>query len=56
MHPPAPDVIEGVSAMQPTLASPDISNIYTGEPWWGGCGSNQRPADYEKYGPVHRAR
>ena len=23
---------------------------------WGGWGSNPRPADYEKYGPVHRAR
>src|SRR5690349_23627572 len=22
--------------------------------WWGGWGSNPRPADYEKYGPVHR--
>jgi hypothetical protein len=22
---------------------------------WGGWGSNPRPADYEKYGPVHRA-
>jgi len=21
---------------------------------WGGWGSNPRPADYEKYGPVHR--
>ena len=24
--------------------------------WWGGWGSNPRPADYEKYGPVHRVR
>ena len=24
--------------------------------WWGGWGSNPRPADYENYGPVHRAR
>jgi hypothetical protein len=23
---------------------------------WGGWGSNQRPADYEKYGFVHHAR
>jgi len=22
---------------------------------WGGWGSNPRPADHEKYGPVHRA-
>ena len=22
--------------------------------WWGGWGSNPRPADYEKYGPEHR--
>jgi hypothetical protein len=22
---------------------------------WGGWGSNPRPADYEKHGPVHRA-
>jgi hypothetical protein len=22
---------------------------------WGGWGSNPRPADYENYGPVHRA-
>ena len=24
--------------------------------WWGGWGSNPRPADYEKYGLMHRAR
>jgi hypothetical protein len=24
------------------------------EQWWGGWGSNPRPADYEKYGFVHR--
>jgi predicted nucleic acid-binding protein len=24
--------------------------------WWGGWGSNPRPADYEKYGLVHHAR
>ncbi len=23
--------------------------------WWGGWGSNPRPADYENYGPVHQA-
>jgi len=23
---------------------------------WGGWGSNPRPADYEKYGPVHHVR
>jgi len=22
--------------------------------WWGGWGSNPRPADYENYGPMHR--
>jgi len=24
--------------------------------WWGGWGSNPRPADYEKYGPALRVR
>jgi hypothetical protein len=42
--------------MQPTLAIPDISNFYTGEPWWGGWGSNPQPADYEKHGPTLRVR
>jgi hypothetical protein len=42
--------------MQPTLASRDISNVYTGENELGGWGSNSRPADYEKYGLVHHAR
>ena len=37
--------------MQLALASPDISNVYTGEPWWGGWGSNPRPADYESAHP-----
>jgi hypothetical protein len=40
--------------MQPTLANRDISNVCTDEPWWGGWGSNPRPADYENYGSVHR--
>jgi hypothetical protein len=39
--------------MQPTLASRDVSNVYTIEPRWG---SNPRPADYEKYGPSPRVR
>ena len=42
--------------MRPTLASPDVSNAYTGEPWWGGWGSNPRLADYEKYGLMQHAR
>ena len=24
--------------------------------WWGGWGSNPRPADYENYGHLHRVR
>ena len=47
-----PDVVESVSAMQPILASLDISNFYTVESRWGGCGSNPRSADYENYGPA----
>jgi hypothetical protein len=47
------DAIDGVSAMQPDS---DISNIYTSKSWLGGWGSNPRPADYEEYGPTHRAR
>jgi hypothetical protein len=52
-----PDVIEDVVVMQPIVASRDIPNVCTGEPWfwWGGWGSNPRPADYEKYSPVQRA-
>ena len=42
--------------MQPTVASRDISNVCTGESWWGGWGSNPRPADYEKPGPALRTR
>ncbi len=41
-----------VSAMQPTLANPGISNFQTGYSRWGGWGSNLRPADYENYGPA----
>jgi hypothetical protein len=54
MHRP-PDAIEGVRPMQLTLASPDISNVYTDGLKWGGLGSNPRPADYEKSGPALRA-
>ena len=32
------------------------SNVSAGQGMWGGWGSNPRPADYENYGPVHRAR
>jgi len=32
------------------------SNVSAGEVMWGGWGSNPRPADYEKYGFVHRTR
>ena len=28
----------------------------TAHGWWGGWGSNPRPADYEKHGPALRAR
>ena len=51
-----PDVVEGVSAMQPILASLDISNFYTVESRWGGWDSNPRPADYEKPGPTLQVR
>jgi hypothetical protein len=27
--------------------------ILPGQAWWGGWGSNPRPADYEKYGLMH---
>jgi hypothetical protein len=54
MHSLAPDVIEGASAMQSPLASRNFSNLFQVTLRWGGWGSNPRPADYEKYGPVHR--
>ena len=38
----------GPSADRVTEAFPQVSE-------WGGWGSNPRPADYEKYGPVHHA-
>ena len=42
--------------MQPTLASRDVLNIYSSDMQWGGWGSNPRPADYEKCGPVRYER
>ena len=38
------------------LPSRAKSNVSAGEVMWGGWGSNPRPADYEKYGPMHHAR
>jgi hypothetical protein len=35
----------------PTL---DFSDLYSISVKWGGWGSNPRPADYEKSGPMHR--
>jgi len=31
-----------------------IRGISAAQTRWGGWGSNPRPADYEKYGPLHR--
>jgi len=39
-----------------TDIGPRPSPIWHWNCWWGGWGSNPRPADYENYGPVHRAR
>jgi len=36
---------------QPNFFKPLFSHIM-----WGGWGSNPRPADYEKYGPMRHAR
>jgi hypothetical protein len=33
----------------------DSSNLYSGHTMWAGLGSNPRPADYEKHGPMHHA-
>jgi hypothetical protein len=44
---------------KPVHASPGsqaIWNFLAGQMWWGGWGSNPRPADYEKYGPALRVR
>src|SRR5262249_50213267 len=49
-----PDLFEKVAARMP--ASSVISNFSAGDKRWGGWGSNSRPADYEKYGPMHRTR
>jgi hypothetical protein len=49
-------VIEGASVMQSSLVSCNVSNVIPVRLRWGGWGSNPRPADYEKYGPVHRVR
>jgi hypothetical protein len=38
------------------FASWNFSNLYSDHTTWGGWGSNPRPADYEKYGFVHRMR
>jgi len=51
-----PDVIEGASPMQSSLASRTISNVIQVTLQWGGWGSNPRPADYEKPGPALRVR
>ncbi len=37
------------------LISRSVSGSVPAYTWWGGWGSNPRPADYEKYGLVHRA-
>jgi hypothetical protein len=47
-----PDVIEGASAMQSSLASRTVSNVIQVTLQWGGWGSNPQPADYENYGPA----
>ena len=52
MHRRLPDVIEGASAMQSSLASRTVSNVIQVTLRWGGWGSNPRLADYEKYGPA----
>jgi hypothetical protein len=31
-----------------------VSNLYSFHTMWGGWGSNPRPADNEKHGPMHR--
>jgi len=56
MHRRLPDVIEGASAMQSSLASRTVSNVIQVTLQWGGWGSNPRPADYENYGFLHHAR
>jgi hypothetical protein len=38
------------------LATRDVPNLSAVRGVWGGCGSNPRPADYEKHGPALRAR
>jgi hypothetical protein len=48
-----PDVIEGASAVQSSLASRTVSNVIQVTLRWGGWGSNPRPADYGNYGHVH---
>ena len=50
-----------LSLLQPELqpgpeAAPRRGGITAGESEWGGWDSNQRPADYENYGPLHHAR
>ena len=41
--------------MQSSLASRDFSNLIQVTLRWGGSGSNPRPADYMKYGPMLHA-
>jgi hypothetical protein len=55
MHRRLPDVIENASAMQSSLVSRTISNFIQLILRWGWWGSNPRPADYEKYGPMLHA-
>src|SRR5580692_11427494 len=44
-----------VRAHRTTDISPRLKPDFWLDRWWGGLGSNPRPADYENYGPVHRA-
>jgi hypothetical protein len=36
------------------LPENQFSVMFSQVMWWGGWGSNPRPADYKNYGPVHR--
>jgi hypothetical protein len=57
MFPSAGLIVRRMYPSQPSLSGREIQlGDLKVSGWWGGWGSNPRPADYEKYGPVRYER
>jgi hypothetical protein len=57
MFPSADLIVRRMYPSQPSLSGREIQlGDLKVSSWWGGWGSNPRPADYEKYGPVRYER